>query len=194
MIFKPSLFLENIVRFLMPFFLGLTVDVDVARAEILETLACYGIRTRSEMLRAAQIVAFGMSALDTLEEAKAAEMSPSMRLRFRGCANGLNRSGQRHEASLAKSLACDAPEAAEPMQEPIDDVPDPEVEAMLEEARANIANCHKLLAVAAAANSPLPVQTSNEAGNRPVWGGEMLASLKDMGLPVGPAAAKQQRR
>jgi hypothetical protein len=193
MIFKPSLFLENIVRFLMPFFLGLTVDIDVARAEILETLASYGIRTRSEMLKAAQIVAFGMSALDTLGEAKAAEMSPSMRLRFRGCANGLNRSGQQHEASLAKSLACDAPEAAEPMQEPIDDVLDPEVEAMLEEARANIAHCHKLLADAAA-NSPLPVQTSKEAGNRPAWGAAMLASLRDVGLPVGPAATKEQRR
>ena len=43
----------------------------------------YETRTRAEMLQAAHIIAFGMTTLDVLAEAKTAEMSQSMRLRYR---------------------------------------------------------------------------------------------------------------
>lgn len=42
---KPSLFLERMILFLRPYFLSITPDHDLARAEILETLASYGART-----------------------------------------------------------------------------------------------------------------------------------------------------
>jgi len=48
-------------------------------------------RTRAEMLQAAHIIASD-DHLDVLAEAKTAEMSQSMRLRYRSCANSLNRS------------------------------------------------------------------------------------------------------
>ena len=74
---------EPIIRFLMPSFTDAGVEISAARSEILDTLAAYGARTRCEILNAAQIIAFGLSTLDTLAEAKVTEMSPSLRLRFR---------------------------------------------------------------------------------------------------------------
>jgi hypothetical protein len=85
---QPCAFVEGLMAFLMPFFIIIIPDIDAARDEILQALACYGARTRSEMLNAAQIIAFGFSALDALGEAKEIETSPSMQLRFRRCANG----------------------------------------------------------------------------------------------------------
>ena len=97
---RPGAFLETIIAFLLPYFAGAAADIDDARSEILDTLACYATRTRAEMLQAAQIIAFGMTTLDVLAEARVAEMSPSMRIRYRGCANGLNRSTLQTEKAL----------------------------------------------------------------------------------------------
>ena len=98
----------------MPYFLNAAPSIEEARAEILETLASYGARTRQEFLLAAQIIAFGLTTLDMLADAKAMEMSPSMRLRYRGCANSLNRASQQTEKALAKLLTCDLPGSTEP--------------------------------------------------------------------------------
>jgi hypothetical protein len=116
-----SPFVDRMILFLMPYFLFITPDRKLARAEALATLESYGARSRSQVLAAVQVVAFGFSALDLLAEAKATEMSPAMRLRFRACANSLNRSGQQTEKALTKSLACDAPDIAEPAAEEINE-------------------------------------------------------------------------
>lgn len=100
-----SSFLNRLIRFLMPFFLDTDGDVETAQQEILETLASYGARTRAELLSAAQIVAYSMSALEALNEAKGDDLSPAMRLRLRGCANGMNRASQQNETTLAKRIA-----------------------------------------------------------------------------------------
>ncbi len=50
---ENSPFAERLIRFLVPFFLTITPDLDAARMEVLETLASYGARTRSEFLNAA---------------------------------------------------------------------------------------------------------------------------------------------
>jgi hypothetical protein len=52
------------------------------------------------MLQAAQMIARGMTTLDILAEAKTTDMSTSMGVRFRGCANGLNRSTIQVEKAL----------------------------------------------------------------------------------------------
>jgi hypothetical protein len=101
---QTNRFLEHLIRFLMPYFLNAAPSIEEAWAEILETLASYGARTRQEFLLAAQTIAFGLSTLDILADAKSMEMSPSMRLRYRGCANSLNRAGQETEKALAKLL------------------------------------------------------------------------------------------
>ncbi len=108
--------LEQIIRFLLPCFLATAVDLDAARQDILDTLRSYGARTRAELLNAAQIIAFSLSALDTLSEAGSGVMSPAMRLRYRGCANGLSRSSQQNEHALQQRLCTDpvVPEHAEP--------------------------------------------------------------------------------
>jgi hypothetical protein len=134
-------FIERLIRFLMPYFATVTLDIDAARAEIIETIASYGARTRSEMIHAVQIIAFSFSALDLLAEAKATpEMPPALRLRFRGCANNLNRSSQQNEDTLAKRLASDPPAASDDASEPIDDMPEAAFEESLALAKAHIAS------------------------------------------------------
>ncbi len=101
---QTDCFMEHLVRFLMPFSLDAAPSIAEARGEILETLASYGARTRQEFLLAAQIVTFGLFTLDILADAKSVEMSPSMRLRYRGCANSLHLATQQTEKALAKLL------------------------------------------------------------------------------------------
>jgi hypothetical protein len=168
---QPSLFLERLIRFLLPFFLDTTQNVEAARSEILETIASHGARSRAQMLNVAQIIAFGLSALELLSEARAAtEMSPSMRFRFRSCANGLNRACQQNAKSLAKHLACDHPEATAP----INDVPDAIVQEAIERSRAKIESYRNRLYGA---------QTPDQ---RP-WGSKMMESLiEQVGKPTQP--------
>jgi hypothetical protein len=182
---KPSTYLEIIIAFLMPYFIGSAMDLHDARNEIIDTLASYGTRTRAELLKAAQIVAFGMTTLDVLSEAKTLEMSQSMRIRYRGCANGLNRSTIQMEKSLDKSLACDAPTAAEPMPEPINDLPDAEVQGAVAHARTAI-DAHRNR-LPATATRP----ATDEARNKQLWAGAMMDTLKQMGFPAQPAPGEE---
>jgi hypothetical protein len=170
---QPSLFLERLVRFLIPYFIGDAPDAETARAEILETLQSYGARTRAEMLNAVQIIAFSFSALDLLQEAKMTEMSPSMRLRFHGCANNLNRSSQKNEQTLAKRLACDPPNA-ETSAEPIDDVTDAEAEETLRLVQATLAAHH----------ASLSGTTTAQPGDIALPWGAMRDTLTKMGMPI----------
>src|ERR1700684_570087 len=101
----PNSFLETIIAFLLPYFIAASRDKQEARSEILDTLAAYETRTRAEMLQAAHIIAFGLTALDVLAEAKTAEMSQSMRLRYRSCAKGFKRTTLRTEKGLDERLA-----------------------------------------------------------------------------------------
>ena len=202
---QPTLFMEIVIRFLMPYFMEVTTDIALARAEILETLAAYGARTRSELLNAAQLIAYGLSALETLSEGKAAEMSPSMRLRFRGCANNLNRSGQQHETTLSKRLACDTPNTAAAAQaeptpaeppktqsfqaQPINDIADAAAQAAIAHARAQIAAHRNRLSGAGPAASPQqPAPDENAQRTRQAWGGALIDTLTQMGMPVQPIA------
>ena len=160
-------FQERLVLFLMPYFRAVTTDLALARQESLETLAAYGARTRSEWIAAARIIAFSFSALDMLAEAKATEMSASMRLRYRTCANGLNRACQQNEKILAKTLACDQPGAPQAPPEPASaptaqDLPDTQVEAALQQTAATIQSYRNRL-------SPHP--------NQKPWSSPMLAAL-----------------
>jgi hypothetical protein len=143
---QPSAFLESIIAFLMPYFSAFAADAEAARSEIIETLGSYATRTRAEMLHAAQIIAFGMSALDTLAEAKEADMSSSMRIRYRGCANGLDRACKQNETALRRRLACDLPTVVEPTPETMNDLPDAEAVRIIEAAQTAIASYRSRLA------------------------------------------------
>jgi hypothetical protein len=127
------------------------------------------------MLQAAQIIALGMTTLDVLAEAKTADMSQSMRLRYRGCANGLNRSTLRTEKALDERLAYDLPPAPETKAEPVNDIPDADLKTAIEHARAAI-DAHR---DRVSAGRP-------DTRNNQRWAGEMIDTLKQIGLPVRP--------
>lgn len=186
---QPSAFLDRLILFLLPHFLAVTPDVEVARAEIVQTIAAYGARTRAEMLNAVQIIAFGFSALDVLAEAGLMDTSPSVRLRFHGCANALNRSCQQNERTLAKRLACDLPDAAAPPIEPVNDVSEPDVQQTLQQTQATIDACRNRLSGARPATGPHAMPTWKEEQSRRRPGTAMLAALADALPPLHPASS-----
>jgi hypothetical protein len=190
---KSSAFLEAIIAFLMPYFTGNAIDVHEARNEIIDTLASYATRTRAEFLQAAQIIAFGMTTLDVLAEAKTTEMSLSMRIRYRGCANGLNRSTIQMEKSLDKSLACDLPVAPEPIPDPLaEDLKVADVKAQIEQVQAKLAAYRDRLAATRPATA-MPTQGAHpmtiEERNKQLWAAAMMDGLRQIGMPDGPPPA-----
>jgi hypothetical protein len=170
-----SAFLESIIAFLLPYVITAAKDARDARTEIIETLEAYATRTRAEMLQAAHIIALGMTTLDVLAEAKTADMSPSMRLRYRGCANGLNRSTLQTEKALDQRLAYDVPAAPETMPEPVNDVPDADLETAIQHARAAI-DAHR-----DRVSASRPDTRTNQ-----LCADAMMDTLKQTGLPVRP--------
>jgi hypothetical protein len=98
-----------------------------------------GISTRR------QIIAFGLSTLDALSEAKITDMPPAMRLRYRGCANSLNRACQQNEKALAKLLTCEPADAAAPLSEPVNDISEGEIQQAVRQAKAKIEIIRKRL-------------------------------------------------
>jgi len=188
-------FLERLIRFLMPYFIDIAVDTAAARAEILETIGSYGARTRSEMLNAAQIIAYGLSALEMLSDAKTTEMSHSMRLRFRGCANGLNRAGQQNEKVLAKRLACDRPVAETPVTDPVNDLADARIEEVIDHTANNIVFQRALERGAALTSAkPQPAPSSGPDPYARMWGEAMVNVLAEMGMPVQPVPSPMPNR
>jgi hypothetical protein len=130
----PSPFLATMIAFLEPYFAAAGIDLAAARMEIVETLASYGTRSRAEIIQSAKIMAFSMCAMETLKEGMAPDMSLSMRLRYRSCANGLDRSSRQNEKALAARLARDLPGA----REPSNDMPDAAAHEAAQEAQAAI--------------------------------------------------------
>jgi hypothetical protein len=187
----PSLFLDRVVRFLIPYYLPITADLAVARADILETLACYGARTRAEVLNAVQVIAFGFSALDTLAEAKAMEqeMSPVLRLRYRGCANSLHRSGQQAEKTLERRLACDRPNTPRLAAEPVNDIPDAEAAELLQQTCVRIDTTRNRLSGAHPAALPQTNPASPQDHTRWFSNSAIMQALSGQGMPNAAASA-----
>jgi hypothetical protein len=172
---RPNAYLETIIAFLLPYFSAAAADIHEARSEIIDTLASYATRTRAEMLQAAHIVALGMTTLDVLAEAKTAEMSVSMRLRHRSCANSLNRSTLQTEKALDLRLADEVLPASNPTPEPINDLPEAELKTAIEQAQAKI-DTHR--------NRAHP--ETHEERNKQLWAGAMIDALNQLGVAVQP--------
>jgi hypothetical protein len=103
-----------------------------------------------------------------------------MGLRFRGCANNLNRACQQNETSLAKKLACDAPGAspAKRANEPADDMPEAEFEAALQYAKIQIDAYRNGLPQTAPTPPPL------DRNNRPMGSAMLNALAKEAQRPA----------
>jgi hypothetical protein len=147
----------------------------------METLASYETRTRAEMMQAAHIIALGMTTLDVLSEAKTAEMSQSMRLRYRSCANGLNRATLQTEKALDQRLGDEIPAVApNPVPDPVSEIADAELDAAIQQA----IDAHRN-------NGPYPATpathvTEHDQASQ-LWANAMLDSLHKLGVPVQPA-------
>ncbi len=100
---------ERIVLFLLPYFVGVSDDVSAIRRAIFESLEALGATTQADLLTAAQAIAFGFAALDTLAEAHAAGHPEPVRTRLHACANALRRSARQCESALAKRRAAKPP-------------------------------------------------------------------------------------
>jgi hypothetical protein len=181
MALQPNSFLETIIAFLMPYFIGASRDKREARSEILDTLAAYETRTRAEMLQAAHIIAFGMTTLDVLAEAKTAEMSQSMRLRYRGCANNLNRSTLQTEKALDQRLGDELPPAPAEMAEPVDDMRQAEIMAAIQQYRAEVDAKRPRVHPATA-----PHPATDQTWDPQLWATAMINSMQPPGDPVQP--------
>ena len=183
---RPNSFLETIIAFLLPYFSAASMDKHEARSEIIDTLTSYDTRTRAEMLQAAHIIAFGMTTLDVLAEAKTAEMSPSMRLRYRGCANNLNRSALQTEKALDERLARELPPDPAKMAEPVDDMRQAEIMAAIQEHKAKV-DAQRPRVQPTAAPHLATNAAPDQAWNPELWANAMLDSLQRQGAPVQPS-------
>jgi hypothetical protein len=136
-----SIFLRRLICYLMPYFAPVTNSLDLAEADILETLASYGARTRSELLNVVQIIAYSMSGLELLTLAKAdTSLSASQQIRLRGCANNLNRSAHQAEKTLTARLKCDLPTRTEPVPDTlVNDTAPAQTEEILRRIDAQVA-------------------------------------------------------
>jgi len=107
--------LECVLGFLTPLLMaGCSCDLGHARMAAIETLASYQARTQAELVKIAQIIGFGLIAMDNLRLSMA-DVSLSMRLRLRGGANALNRSAQQNNRALDKSR-CGIPRQSGPAE------------------------------------------------------------------------------
>ncbi len=102
--------LEMIIGLLAPLFLaGGAGDLAAARLAAIETLAAYQARTQADLLKIAQVIGFGLTALDCLRLSVAPDLPLAMALRLRGCANALNRSAQQNTRAMAQQRAASTP-------------------------------------------------------------------------------------
>jgi hypothetical protein len=109
-------------------------------------------------------------------------MSQSMRLRYRGCANNLNRSTLQTEKALDQRLARELPPAPAEMPEPIDDMRQAEIMAVIQQAKGKIDTQRPRAHPATG-----PHLATDQTWNPELWASAMLDSLQQPSAPVQPS-------
>jgi hypothetical protein len=159
-----DILLELIVAFLAPMFITASCgDLHFARLAAMETMQSYGARTQAELMNIAQIIGFGLAAMDSLCLSMADELALSMKLRLRGNANALNRSAQQHQRVLDQRR-CDNPTQMADPEPSFDDSPitEAEIEASIAHANAMAEAAHACMQPA-----PMPAAQAQPAQARP---------------------------
>jgi hypothetical protein len=96
-----DILLNLIVTFLAPLFLSVSNgDINHARFAAFETVNAYRAQTQSDLITIAQIIGFGLAALDSLSLSMQDNLSPSMVLRLRANANACSRSAEQNRRAL----------------------------------------------------------------------------------------------
>ncbi|WP_428486459.1 hypothetical protein [Rhodopila sp.] len=95
--------MDMVTTFLTPLVMaGGIADLAHARHLATQTLLSYGPSTEADLIKIMQIVGFGLGAMDNMRLSAGDAATLSMKLRLRGCANGLNRSAQQNNQALEK--------------------------------------------------------------------------------------------
>ena len=130
---RPSdLLLNLVVSIVAPIFLrGTGGDADLARMAAIEALNTYRVRNFAELIAIAQIIAYGLAALDSLTLSFGEDLPLSMVLRLRGNSNALNRSAEQNRRAMridAQPQDVDVGAQPEPaaVPEACDEAPDAE--------------------------------------------------------------------
>jgi hypothetical protein len=146
-----EVFMHLIITYLTPMFLATAGgDVQYARMAATEAVKAYKAREHVDLLYIAQIIAFGLAILDSLNRSMADDLSVTQVLRLRGNAASLSRAAERCHRVLR-----DAPLDTAASYYPSSEF-DPEAERRSEEAVfADIAAAEQRLAeVTAPARTP----------------------------------------
>jgi hypothetical protein len=104
-----------------PFLTAAGLDPDQALIAARQAMEAY----TGSPLQTGQAVAFALASLDSLRHSTQAELSPTMRLRFRGSANALNKTAVHH------ATACET-KTGTPADDEDSAPPDPEADAAYE--------------------------------------------------------------
>ena len=99
---RPSDMLLNlIVSIVAPIFLRVTGgDAGLARMAAIEALNTYRVRNFAELIAVAQIIAYGLAALNSLTLSFGEDLPLSMVLRLRGNSNALNHSAEQNRQAM----------------------------------------------------------------------------------------------
>jgi hypothetical protein len=108
-------------------------------------------------------------------------MSQSMRLRYRSCANSLNRSTLQTEKALDQRLGDELPAAPAEMAEPVDDMREAEIMAVIQQHKAEVDAQRPRVHPATA-----PHPATDQAWNPQLWATAMINSLQQPGTPSNP--------
>jgi hypothetical protein len=110
-----------------------------------------------------------------------------MRLRYRSCANSLNRSTLRTEKALDQRLGDEIPAAPAEMAEPIDDMREAEIMAVIQQHKAEV-DAKRPRVHPATAPHPATNAAPDQAWNPELWANAMINSLQHPAAPVQPSA------
>lgn len=115
--------LDTVLGHLAPHFLPAAADLLAARHTASDLLAAYSVATDEELCLAAEIVTFGLHALEALSEAADPDLAATKKLRLRGSAVSLSREAHKAQRKLdqlqrARLAACRQPEAQLPPPQP----------------------------------------------------------------------------
>jgi hypothetical protein len=110
-----------------------------------------------------------------------------MRLRYRSCANSLNRSTLQTEKALDQRLGDQLPAAPAEMAEPVDDMREAEIMAAIQQYKAKIDSQRPRAHPATGPHLP-----AAQRWNPQLWASAMLDSLQQPASPVQPSHSAQR--
>jgi hypothetical protein len=111
---QPDPLVDCIRLLLMPYFVASGADRRSVEASVGELLSAYGIRSAADLLTTVLIIAFSMSAMNSMARAAADDLAPEMRSRLCNAAIRLSQAGLRNEKAMQQRHA----DSVAPMAEP----------------------------------------------------------------------------